>query len=97
MEEEKENIIMLEDENGQEVEFEHLDTIELNDSEYVILLPVEVDEDEGEVVILKVEQDEEGEDVLAAVEDMNELNDVFEEFKLRMEDEFEFLDDEDDE
>ncbi len=94
MTDERDNIIMLEDENGEEVEFEHLDTIEMNETEYVVLLPVEVEDDEGEVVILKVEQDEEGEDVLAAVEDMDELNVVFEEFKLRMEDEFDFVEDE---
>ena len=96
MTEEKDNIVVLEDENGIEVEFEHLDTVEMNDTEYVVLLPVEQkDEEEGQVVILKVEQDESGEDVLAGVEDEGELEQVYEEFRIRMEDEFEFIDDED--
>jgi uncharacterized protein YrzB (UPF0473 family) len=41
MSEEKDDIVVLVDENGEEVEFEHLDTIEMNGSEYVILLPLE--------------------------------------------------------
>ena len=55
-EEELDNIIVLNDENGEEVSFEFLDLIELEWEEYVVLLPVEEDEeDAGEVVILKVE------------------------------------------
>ena len=57
MNEELDNIITLNDENGEEVQFEFLDLIEYNSEEYVILLPVEESEEEaGEVVILKVEQ-----------------------------------------
>lgn len=94
MAEERDNIVVLEDENGEEMEFEHLDTIEMNDNEYVILLPLqEEEEEEGQVVILRVDEDENGDDVLAAIEDEDELNEVFEEFKVRMEDEFEFIDD----
>ncbi|MBZ4645541.1 MAG: hypothetical protein JG777_1030 [Clostridia bacterium] len=95
MTEEREDIVVLVDENGEEVEFEHLDTIEMNDSKYVVLLPLEEEGEEDEVVILKVAEDENGEDSLIAVEDEDELNEVFEEFKLRMEDEFDFVDDED--
>ncbi|NLY43463.1 MAG: DUF1292 domain-containing protein [Clostridiaceae bacterium] len=96
MTEEREDIVVLVDENGEEVEFEHLDTIEMNDNNYVVLLPLdEADEDEGEVVILRVEEGEDGEDTLVVVEDEDELNEVFELFKMRMEDEFDFIDDED--
>ena len=38
--EENENIIILNDENGNEVRFEFLDLVELEDEEYVVLLPV---------------------------------------------------------
>ncbi len=53
--EELDNIIVLNDEDGNEVQFEFLDLIELDQEEYVVLLPVidEGAEDEGEVVILK--------------------------------------------
>ena len=44
-EEELDNIIVLNDENGEEVPFEFLDLIELDGEEYVILLPVEEDEE----------------------------------------------------
>ena len=38
--EELDNIIVLNDEDGKEVEFEFLDLVELDDEEYVVLLPV---------------------------------------------------------
>jgi len=55
--EEVDNIVILNDEEGNEVQFEFLDLIEYNEEEYVILLPVEdeISEEPGEVVILKVE------------------------------------------
>ena len=58
--EELDNIIVLNDENGNEVKFEFLDLVELDDEEYVVLLPVteEGEEEEGEVVILKVEDND---------------------------------------
>ena len=96
MEEELDNIIVLNDENGVEVQFEFLDLIELDDEEYVVLLPVEEDEDaEGEVVILKVEDTEnEDEESYVSVEDEDTLNKVFEIFKEKFKDEFNFIDEE---
>ena len=94
MEEELDNIIILNDENGEEVQFEFLDLIELDDEEYVVLLPVEEDEDaEGEVVILKVEDTEnEEEESYVSVDDEDILNKVFEIFKEKFKDEFNFID-----
>ena len=40
-EELEDNIIVLNDENGEESRFEFLDLIELDNEEYVVLLPVE--------------------------------------------------------
>lgn len=96
MEEELDNIIVLNDENGEEVQFEFLDLIELDDEEYVVLLPVEEEEDsEGEVVILKVEDTEsEDEESYVSVEDEEVLNKVFEIFKEKFKDEFNFIDEE---
>jgi len=94
MSEERDDIVVLLDENGEEVEFELLDTVELNGNEYVVLLPIEESEDENdidEVVILRIEHGEE-EDSFVSVDDDDELEAVFEEFKLRMEDEFDFED-----
>lgn len=89
------NIIVLNDEDGNEVEFEFLDLIELDSEEYVVLLPVvqEDEEDEGEVVILKVEDSEnEEEESYVSVEDEETLEKVFEMFKEKFKDEFNFVD-----
>ena len=93
-EEELDNIIVLNDENGEEVPFEFLDLIELDGEEYVVLLPAEEDEEEaGEVVILKVEDTEnEDEESYVSVDDEETLNKVFELFKEKFKDEFNFID-----
>ena len=92
-EEELDNIIVLNDENGEEVKFEFLDLIELDGEEYVVLLPAEEDEEEGEVVILKVEDTEsEEEESYVSVDDEETLNKVFEMFKEKFKDEFNFVD-----
>ena len=93
--EELNNIITLNDEEGQEVQFEFLDLIEYNEEEYVILLPLEETEEAGEVVILKVEHTEsEDEESYVGVEDEEELNAVFAIFKDKFKDEFNFIDEE---
>lgn len=89
MSEERDDVVILVDDSGKEMEFEHLDTIEMNEKEYVVLLPVEQGEDEvDEVVILKIEHGEDGEDAFVTVEDEKELDAVFEEFKAHMEEEY---------
>ena len=95
MNEELDNVIVLNDENGQEVRFEFLDLIEYEGEEYVVLLPAEEEEEEeaGEVVILKVEDTEdEEEDSYVSVDDEATLNAVFEIFKEKFKDEFNFVD-----
>ena len=96
MEEELDNIIVLNDEEGKEVQFEFLDLVEYEDEEYVVLLPIEETEDDaGEVVILKVEDTEsEDEESYVSVDDQETLNTVFEIFKEKFKDEFNFLDEE---
>lgn len=97
-EELSDNIITLTDEEGKESNFELLDLVELDNEEYVVLLPVDDEESEepGEVVILKVEDsdddsDEETESYVS-VEDEEILNKVFEIFKERFKDDFDFVD-----
>ena len=94
--EELDNIVVLNDEEGNEVQFEFLDLVELDDEEYVVLLPVtdEGEEDEGEVVILKLEDtdDDSEEESYVGVEDEEILNQVFEIFKDKYKDEFNFVD-----
>ena len=93
--EDLDNIVVLNDEDGNEVKFEFLDLVELDEEEYVILLPMteEGEEDEGEVVILKVEETEDDEEEsYVSVEDENILNQVFDIFKERFKDDFDFVD-----
>ncbi len=96
--EELDNIIVLNDEEGNEAEFEFLDLVELDDEDYVVLLPVaeedQEEDEEGEVVILKVEDtdDDEEEESYVSVEDEDTLNKVFEIFKEKFKDEFNFID-----
>ena len=95
--EELDNIVILNDEEGNEVKFEFLDLIELDEEEYVVLLPVdeEGEEDEGEVVILKGEDtddEESDEESYVSVEDEEVLNKVFEIFKEKFKNDFDFVD-----
>ena len=95
--EEIDNIIVLNDEDGNEVKFEFLDLVELDDEEYVVLLPVaeEGEEEDGEVVILKLEDNDDEdseEESYVSVEDEDVLNKVFEIFKEKFKDDFDFVD-----
>ena len=95
--EELDNIIVLNDEDGNEVKFEFLDLVELDDEEYVALLPVaeEGEEEDGEVVILKLEDNDDEdseEESYVSVEDEDVLNKVFEIFKEKFKDDFDFVD-----
>ena len=93
--EELDNIIILNDENGNEVKFEFLDLMEYEGEEYIILLPTEESEDNDEVVILKVEDNDDensDEESYVSIEDEEILNKVFEMFKEKFKDEFDFVD-----
>ena len=83
-EEEEVSILTLTDENGNDVDFEYLDSVEYQGKEYLVLMPAE--EDSTEVVILEVEPvDEEMENYLS-VGDEAILNAVYEIFKERYKD-----------
>jgi hypothetical protein rflaF_05429 len=87
--EENENYITLTDDNGEDVSFEILDTIEYKERLFAVLLPFESEDDE--VVILEILPAEDPEyDDFVSVEDEALLNEVFEEFKKAHADEFDF-------
>ncbi len=94
--EELDNLVILNDEDGNEVKFEFLDLVELDNEEYVVLLPIseEGEEEEGEVVILKVEDadDDAEEESYVSIEDEEILNKVFDIFKEKFKDDFDFVD-----
>ena len=93
--EELDNIVILNDEDGNEVKFEFLDLVELDDEEYVVLLPVseEGEEEEGEVVIIEDTDDEKSEEEsYVSIDDEEILNKVFNIFKEKFKDDFDFVD-----
>ena len=88
--EEEMNVLTLTDENGVDTEFEYLDVIEYQGTEYLFLMPLE-EEQEG-IVILEIEPvDEENENYLA-VEDEATLEAVYALFKERSRDILTFAD-----
>jgi len=88
---ELEEVIVLEDEDGNEVEFELADKMVYEGHEYVVLLPLA--EDDSGIVILEV-QEEDGEegDLYMDVEDEAVLSAVFDLFKEKYADEYDFMD-----
>ena len=86
----EDNLLTLTDENGEETEFEYLDSVEYEGAEYLILTPT--GEESGQVVILQVEPvDEETENYLA-LEDEALLNAVYAIFRERYKDVLTFED-----
>ena len=84
------NLVQLQDENGKEINFEHLMTVEYEGSYYVVLEATEDTDDckEGEAIILKIIRDDEsGDDVYATIEDEEEFNAVFDKVMAIMEEE----------
>lgn len=85
-----ENVIVLTDEGRNEVRFEFLDLIPYRGKEYVVLLPTSGDADE--VVILQLEETDDETESYTSVENEFTLQAVFEIFKERAKDSFDFVD-----
>ena len=84
------DFITLTDEDGNEIELEHLDTVEYNGQTYMAFLPAEMSlEDAYELFILKVELEDDGEEVLVSLDDEDEEAEMFQIFSERLEETFE--------
>lgn len=88
--EEEISILSLTDEEGNEVEFELIDSVDYEGVEYLILLPPE--EEASEVVILEVEPHADGSENYLTVDNEEILNAVFGIFKERFAEFFTFED-----
>ena len=83
MTEEMDNIVALTDEDGNEVQFEHVVTVTHKNKEYVCLIPIEgidygEDEDENALIFLEILPGKNGEeDVYQGVEDEKLLNELY--------------------
>ena len=89
------DLVTLVDDEGNEHEFEIVDTLDLNDERYVALVASyenedEESEDDGELVILKAVVEGE-EEFLEAIEDEAEFDEVAALFMERLEDDFDFV------
>ena len=84
-----ENYITLTDDDGKEVSFEIIDTVQYDERLFAVLIPF--DDNDDEVVILEILPGEEPEmDEFVSVDDDELLNSVFEAFKAQYEGEYEF-------
>ena len=87
----EEQIIVLEDDLGNEQQFEFLDVIEYEDEEYIVLLPIDENGEEGdEVVILKIESVDDENENYVGIDDEELIVKIFDIFKSRYSDEFDF-------
>ena len=76
---EESEVLTLTDEEGNEHEFSVIDLIEMDGSEYAILLPAEEGEDDdegGEAIILRIDKDEDDNEILVDIENDDEWEKV---------------------
>ena len=93
------DIVVLTDEEGVEHTFELVDTLDLDDNEYVALVTTlddtnDILEDDGNLVIMKIVSEENGEEILEIIEDDDEFEKVSDIFMERLSDLYEFDGDE---
>ena len=81
-------LITLEDEEGNEIEFEFLDVVAYEGEEYIVL--IENDEEADEVVILKINAIDDETEEYASIEDEELLEKLFEIFKSKYEGDIDF-------
>ena len=81
-------VITLEDEEGNEVDFEFLDVVEYEGEEYIVL--IENDEEADEVVILKINAIDDETEEYNSIEDEALLETLFEIFKNKYDGEIDF-------
>ncbi len=85
----EDNLFVLNDEDGNEIKFEFLDLIELENENYVVLYPIENENEE--VVILKVQETEGDLDEYLSVDEKT-LQAVYAIFKEKFKDVYDFQD-----
>ncbi len=80
-------VISLIDEEGNEAKFEIVDKLDIEENEYVIVIPIEDKNVEEEGIILKIVKDENGEEGFVTVEDDEEYQMVVDAYELSSTDE----------
>jgi len=107
--EDRDDIVVLTDDEGNEVEFLFLDAFEVAGKRYAVLVPLEGtdDEDEGtsdedyiegsEAMIFRLEQDEKGDEIFVEIEDDEEWAEVTAAWEDLQDEDFEAGDEDSDE
>lgn len=81
--------ITLTDEDGNEIELEHLDTVEYNNQTYMAFLPADgALEESYDLIIMKIEVEENGDEVLVTLDNEEEESELFQIFSERLEESF---------
>ena len=76
-----EDLVVLKDEDGKEIEFIQIATIDYDDEWYAFLQPTELgDLEDDEMIIFKMEEDENGETIFIPIEDEDLMNKVYDEY-----------------
>jgi uncharacterized protein YrzB (UPF0473 family) len=82
----EDEVLTLTDEEGNEHDFSVIDIIEIDGSEYAILLPLEGgEEDQEEAIILRIDSDDDGNEVLVDIENDDEWEKVADTWASMME------------
>lgn len=90
------DFISVTDDDGNEFELEHLDTMEFEGEMYMAFVPADMpdtDPDYGIILLKVVEED--GEEILATIDDENELQKVYDAYMEQLFDEENGVDEED--
>ena len=90
MQEEESSIVTFVDENGEDCDFEFLDSIDYEGKEYIVLTPAE--EDAAEIIILEVQPIDEENEEFVTISDDDLLQTVYGIFKERNKDLYTFGD-----
>ena len=87
--EERDDVIVLTDEEGNEADFMVIDGVEYNGKTYLMLVSADEADDESEAIMLRIEE-EEGEEILVSVDDEDEFKAVAALFEENCEDSDEY-------
>ena len=92
----EDSYVTLVDDEGNEIDMSVIDIVEHKGENYVILLPVEnIESGDMQFAVMKIEYDEETDEYAYVTGDDPEYDEVFVEFRERLEQELTILDEED--
>lgn len=90
LEDPDDDLIVLEDENGECIRFQFLEMVRTDDKPYAVLMPLEDSDDEGGVVIVEIVDLGKDTEHYDAVTDEVLLDRIFEQFREENKDKYDF-------